>query len=247
MSGTRDRALDALDAAVGRVRSAGDAADRLPHAGTAVLLRDAAAGPEVLMIERPERGSFAGAWVFPGGRVEDADVADSDLATARRAAARETLEEVGLAVGADDLVAFSRWEPPPGIAKRILTWFFVGRAPDGIVEPSADEVVAVQWVKPAQILDAHARGALTLYPPTWVTLWGLRAHGTVGAALAAAQAGGVRGFESLVRRGAAGPVFVWAPDVAHDPGVDLSAAGARHRLVTGALPWRYVMTGDGAG
>jgi len=40
-------------------------------AATVVLLRDGERGVEVLLAERPrDRGSFAGAWVFPGGAVE---------------------------------------------------------------------------------------------------------------------------------------------------------------------------------
>jgi len=50
----------------------------VPVGATVVIVRDRAGGPEVLMIERPDRGSFAGAWVFPGGKLEpdDGDPAD---------------------------------------------------------------------------------------------------------------------------------------------------------------------------
>ncbi|WP_077488853.1 NUDIX hydrolase [Sinomonas mesophila] len=45
------------------------------EAATVVLLREApeAAGVEVLLLERPHSGTFAGAWVFPGGRVDPED------------------------------------------------------------------------------------------------------------------------------------------------------------------------------
>ena len=65
-----DRALRAVADSVtsSRPRVPGDATDpSIPVAATVVLLRDATRGVEVLMIERPDRGSFAGAWVFPGG------------------------------------------------------------------------------------------------------------------------------------------------------------------------------------
>lgn len=43
-------------------------------AATLILLRDGAAGPEVLMLARHSRSEFLpDAYVFPGGRVEDAD------------------------------------------------------------------------------------------------------------------------------------------------------------------------------
>ncbi len=80
-------------------------------AATVILLRDSAAGPEVLMIQRGENLAFAGgALVFPGGRVDAADLGtardpalasgfdalDDVDAAARIAAAREALEETGV-------------------------------------------------------------------------------------------------------------------------------------------------------
>ncbi|MET4896500.1 NUDIX domain-containing protein [Sphingomonadaceae bacterium jetA1] len=80
----------------------------IPAAG-AILMRDAAdAGspPEILMIERGASLTFlGGAMVFPGGRVDPDDHAlariaeDREEAAARIAAIRETIEEVGLAIG----------------------------------------------------------------------------------------------------------------------------------------------------
>jgi len=63
--------------------------------------------PELLMVERSRAMAFAGgALVFPGGRVDPGDHAlaatldgDRDELAAQIAAARETLEEAGLAVG----------------------------------------------------------------------------------------------------------------------------------------------------
>lgn len=85
-------------------------------AATLILMRERPAGrPEVLMIERAATMQFAaGALVFPGGRVDEHDMAlaghfggdaPDDLA-ARIAAIRETIEETGIAVGLDPL-------PPP--------------------------------------------------------------------------------------------------------------------------------------
>ncbi|HEX7707140.1 MAG TPA: NUDIX hydrolase [Thermoanaerobaculia bacterium] len=62
---------------------------------------------EVLMLLRHERSSFApGAWVFPGGMLEDSDVAlaseiggESEVAAMRIAAVRETFEETGVWIG----------------------------------------------------------------------------------------------------------------------------------------------------
>ncbi len=87
------------------------------HAATVILLRDSSAGPEILMIERGEKLAFAGgALVFPGGRVDPADVVtarDPELAmgfdtvddrdaAARVACCREALEETGVLLTAGD-------------------------------------------------------------------------------------------------------------------------------------------------
>jgi 8-oxo-dGTP pyrophosphatase MutT (NUDIX family) len=43
-------------------------------AATVAVVRDGANGLEVLLVHRNPEGSFAGLWVFPGGRVEDGDL-----------------------------------------------------------------------------------------------------------------------------------------------------------------------------
>ena len=115
----------------------------LPVAGTVVVLRAADPGFELLLMRRPDRGSFAGAWVFPGGKVEPGDVreGDDEAEDARRAAIRETREEVGLAV--DDLVPLSQWQPPLEAPTRIRTWFFLAEASDEEPSPSAEEVAEI--------------------------------------------------------------------------------------------------------
>jgi 8-oxo-dGTP pyrophosphatase MutT (NUDIX family) len=80
-------------------------------AATVVLVRDSANGPEILMIKRGDNLAFAGgALVFPGGRVDPADLVtardpalaigfeslDDADAAARIACAREALEETGV-------------------------------------------------------------------------------------------------------------------------------------------------------
>ncbi len=88
-----------------------DAAPVSIPAATVILLRDSAVGPEILMVQRGENLAFAGgALVFPGGRVDAADLAtardpalamgfdglDDTDAAARIASARESLEETGV-------------------------------------------------------------------------------------------------------------------------------------------------------
>ncbi|MCR2816109.1 NUDIX hydrolase [Microbacterium jiangjiandongii] len=226
----------------------------VPVAGTVVLLRDGDAGVEVLLLERPDRGSFAGAWVFPGGKVDPGDreglgdsgdlgdAAPPEEIVARAAGVRETREEAGLTLRPADLVTLSVWDPPPGRPLRIRTWFFLAPDPGGEVRPAPDEAVAARWLRPADALAAHGRDELILYPPTWVTLHGLRGHDDAGSALAAARLGGIHRFESVARRGADGPMLLWQEDGDYD---SVGAGGAaRHRLEVGALPWRYTRSAD---
>ncbi len=86
-------------------------------AATVILLRDSADGPEILMVQRGDNLAFAGgALVFPGGRVDPADLTtardpalasgfehldDSDAA-ARIACCREALEETGVLLTSGD-------------------------------------------------------------------------------------------------------------------------------------------------
>lgn len=90
-----------------------DPAEVIRDAATVLVVRDADAGrPEVLMLRRTAKASFAaGAMVFPGGAVDPDDraIAASDRVVGRDldpvelsfwvAALRETFEEAGLLVG----------------------------------------------------------------------------------------------------------------------------------------------------
>ena len=90
-----------------------------------ILLRDAAEGPEVLLVKRnPEQRFMGGAWVFPGGAVHDEDAGHP------AAAVRELEEEAGIELPARaELVPWSRWITPAEVKIRFDTWFFVAEAP----------------------------------------------------------------------------------------------------------------------
>ena len=222
-------------------------------AATVVLLRDGERGLEVLLAERPrDRGSFAGAWVFPGGAVDAADAAGAALDSvdaARRAAVRETREEIGLELDGAELVPFSQWTPPSNSPKQLTTTFFAVRVPEGEIRPAPDEVVAVEWVRPVDALERHASGTVILWPPTWVTLHGLRNAASVDEALVELRGGEIRPYVARVGNG--GRMILWQEDAeyeaAHErregePAVadDALAAGNRHRLVMDGLPWVYL-------
>lgn len=91
-------------------------APKVIPAATVVVFRNCPRGgaPELLMVQRAKEMRFAGgAAVFPGGRTDEADRllaarlaprADAEVAAARIAGIRETLEETGLAIAVEQTV-----------------------------------------------------------------------------------------------------------------------------------------------
>jgi 8-oxo-dGTP pyrophosphatase MutT (NUDIX family) len=132
-------------------------------AASVIVLRDSDAGPEVLLVQRnPDARFMGGAWVFPGGAVQDED------GDAAGTGVRELEEEAGLTIGdATTLVPWSRWITPAQVKIRFDTWFFVAPAPEG-AEPACDgeECVDVRWLRPQDALDAFRTGDLLLVFPT---------------------------------------------------------------------------------
>lgn len=233
------------------------------QAATVVVVRDAGAGLEVLLLERLKAGSFGGAWAFPGGRVDpedsrpgdpedaprleadDDDPASGAPAAVRRAAVRETREETGLLLAESSLVELSRWVPPARAPKRLTTWFFLAPDPGGEMLLSADEHEDYAWLRPHVALERHAAGTMVLFPPTWVTLHHLARAASVAEALEAAPRPADR-FASYQLMDAAGNIeaVLWSGDAQYG---DPSAAGrGRHRLTISRLPWVYERGDHGA-
>src|SRR3954470_4682289 len=127
-------------------------------AATVLLMRDTPHGPEVLMTRRSPTASFApGAYVFPGGAIDEADAQPQAHAIAARrttqddlrltqaiAAIRESFEELGVLLarhadgspaGAQDIAAMNRHEP------------FVAQCQARGLTLSADQVyVLAHWI-----------------------------------------------------------------------------------------------------
>jgi 8-oxo-dGTP pyrophosphatase MutT (NUDIX family) len=213
----------------------------LIDAATVVLLRDTAAGVECLMVRKTSGQAFGGLWVFPGGRVEDAD--GTGFEGARRGAVREAAEETGLVVDAEALVPLSHWTPPTTAPRRYATWFFVAALPEGAADVEVDggEIGDHVWTAPADAIARHASGEIEIIPPTWVTLQrvaDLAACGTAAATVDAAAAEEAdRYFTRMARQGDA-LVTLWQGDAGYASG-DADAPGARHRLVMDPAGWRY--------
>jgi 8-oxo-dGTP pyrophosphatase MutT (NUDIX family) len=153
-------------------------------AATVVVVREAAAGFEVLMVRRNDQVAFmAGAYVFPGGRVDEADVLAAngdDAAASRVAAARELQEEAGVQVNPADLVLIAHWVTPEVELRRYDTRFFLVRMPAGQdARHDEHETTELAWMSPREAIERCERGEIMLPPPTWTTLKRMQRHATL--------------------------------------------------------------------
>jgi 8-oxo-dGTP pyrophosphatase MutT (NUDIX family) len=153
-------------------------------AATVVVVREAADGFEVLMVRRNDKVAFmAGAYVFPGGRVDDREQAEAGgdpMAAYRLAAVRELEEEAGVLVNAADLVPIAHWVTPEVEIRRYDTRFFLVRLPDGQeARHDQSETTALAWLTPRDAIERCERGEIMLPPPTWTTLKRMQRHRTL--------------------------------------------------------------------
>lgn len=143
-------------------------------AATVVLLRDSQEGPEALLLLRSRKlGFHGGEWVFPGGRVDSEDAAEHALeseAAARRAAAREALEEAGVELDPSRFVAISHWTTPVILPKRFATYFFLAPLTQAEIRVDGGEIEAYRWLRPSDALRLRDVGEIGLPPPTFATL-----------------------------------------------------------------------------
>ena len=216
-------------------------------AATVLALREGPAGPEVLMLQRNSRGTFASNWVFPGGKVDPEDFDDTgDLLNAsEQAARREALEEADLVLGNSAvLVPFSHWMPPAVVPRRFSTWFFLTAAPggtDGDVTIDGGEIVDHLWVRPQDALDRHSAGDVELVPPTWITLFHLAQFVDITTAISTVENREPPFYVTRMIK-AEVPTVMWHGDAGYDSG-DLEATGGRHRLTMDAAGWQFDESG----
>ena len=212
---------------------------------TVVLVRDGAAGLEVLLVQRASAVQhMGGMWVFPGGKVEEGDYSfDRDPYTAAvNAAIRETQEEAGLVVSADQLVFLSHWTTPEGAKKRFATWFFLTILEDDqTVAVDGGEIANHRWVSPRTALaesadDAHA---LRLMPPTFVSIHDIA--DCFDCAEARSCVSGREPFYYAPRMVFVddGICFLYAGDAGYQDD-NLEAQGVRHRLYMVADKLEYI-------
>jgi 8-oxo-dGTP pyrophosphatase MutT (NUDIX family) len=152
------------------------------------------------MVRRNDKVAFmAGAYVFPGGRVDEADVARAQSMTVgdpprrfsdltpeeelpyRIAAVRELEEEAAVRVDAAALVPIAHWVTPEIETRRFDTRFFLVEMPAGQqARHDEGEMTALAWLTPADAINRARCGDLMLPPPTWTTLKRLARHRTLG-------------------------------------------------------------------
>jgi 8-oxo-dGTP pyrophosphatase MutT (NUDIX family) len=180
----------------------------LRDAATVCLLRAAHHGPEVLMVQRPETAEFmGGAWVFPGGAVDDIDNDREGLWPLQAAALRELVEETGIWLSNDGeqvtekrprgaavfesapvpldgerLRFFANWITPAPLPIRFDTRFFlteVSRRVEALVD--GKELVDAAWLDPAAALERGETGDWLIAFPTGRVLELLAGHETISA------------------------------------------------------------------
>ena len=209
-----------------------------------VLVRDGVDGLEVLLVRRNPRIEFyGGAWVFPGGRVDAADLdgladgADMDSEeVARVAAVREVQEEAALVIDPSTLVPWSHWTTPEVHPKRYATWFFLAPVsadadlPDEGVVVDGDEIHAFDWVDTDTARQRFADREIELAPPTWLTLTQVGEHPDVDSLLRVARSAPLLTYEPRIGRTADGDVVSLYRHDAGWPDTAPDTPGPRHRL-----------------
>jgi len=181
-------------------------------------------------------------WVFPGGQVDDGDMAEDgdEVGRARRAAVREAKEEAGLELEPTGLVALSFWLPPLEAPRRFATWFFLAVASSSAaVEVDRGEIREHRWMTPPAAMEARNTGEIELAPPTFTTLWWLAQHDRVAAAIGAARSRPPEHFQTHIAAGSDHGLLatLWQGDAGYDDG-DFDRPGPRRRLVMDPEGWR---------
>ena len=140
---------------------------------------------EVLMVRRNDTVVFmGGAHVFPGGRVDAADVeraAGNELQAFQIAGARELEEEASVRVAPESLIPIAHWITPEIETRRYDTRFFLTHMPEGQdARHDAGETTELAWLTPLDAIERCLRGEIMLPPPTWTTLKRMQRHQSIG-------------------------------------------------------------------
>jgi 8-oxo-dGTP pyrophosphatase MutT (NUDIX family) len=213
------------------------------QAASVVLLRDTDTGPEILYLRRnPDLRFMGGYWVFPGGRIDAADQATGVEAdtygVARRAAAREALEEAGVQLDPAALRPLCRWTTPTSSPIRFATWFFAVSCDPDTVSVDGIEILDHQWRRPEDALRAHQAGGLQFANPTFALSTRLAGHASVSETFAAIATWPMEQLLGRIQRVDGGRVALYAEDCGYETG-QTDCEGPRHRIWMLDTGWRY--------
>jgi len=240
----------------------GDGTPAAPIASAAmVLLRDGAAGVEVLLIQRhPLSDVLGGAHTFPGGKV---DAADLDAAAAlalqacalseapveealtpawaaamRVAAIRELQEEAGISgLQVSQLVPWARWITPAAsrrMPRHFDARFFVARLPVGQqAAHDQHEAVASAWFTPADALLEFEAGRMQLAPPQLMSLLELAAYRSAQDVVAAGRGRAPLHIQPVSVHEAGQDLICFPGDPLHPVGLRLLPGPSRLMWVAG--------------
>ena len=218
-------------------------------AATVVVIRSSGADlVDVLLVRRNDKVAFmAGAYVFPGGRVDEIDktlaganaarLRDlspsrfTDLTSAeelpyRFAAVREMREEAAVTLTIGGLIPIAHWVTPEIETRRYDTRFFLAKMPEGqLAQHDEGEMTALVWIPAAEAIEQCRRGAIMLPPPTWTTLKQLAPFDSVAETLAWARTKPIARVEPRLIRSADQTVLTLPGDPLHPtvPGWEVPA------------------------
>ena len=210
---------------------------------TVILLRDTNDGIETLLLRRNSKLAFhGGAWVFPGGHIDEEDhvagAADKMLAAAQNAAVREAKEEANLVIDPEKMLFFSHWTTPIVQPRRFSTWFFVAAAGAGEVQVDGGEIHDHSWMQPEKALTAQKAGDIELPPPTFVSITKLSFFQTVDEALTSLRGREPEIFFPRIQKVSDGVCCLYQGDAGFET-ENTDAPGVRHRLWMIKSGWRY--------
>ena len=181
-------------------------------AATVVLMRERDARLEVFMMRRAASMAFApGMYVFPGGRLDEADAhaevaeypvdadagrASTDPAGMRALVAcaiREVREETGVSLAPADLSLLDHWVTPAMASRRFDVRFFTSRVPVG-QEPIGigTEMDHTVWIEPLTALAEFEVDRMRMLRPTIRVLELLATHERIDDVIATARTRQIR-------------------------------------------------------
>jgi len=210
-------------------------------AATVMITHAEESQPAFLLVRRhPSVPVLGNVWVFPGGRLSEADTSNANPNKALRAcAARETKEEAGLNLDPSRLIRILQWETPENILKRFDTRFFAAvldRRPT--VRVDGYEIIDHRWLTAGAALRHHDLNKIQLSPPAYVLLSWAAALRTTDQFLAFFRKDPTQRVKPRNIALADGSCNLFKDDVAYESG-DLALEGDRHRLWMRASGWCY--------